>query len=833
MRSRIFVGISSLVVFVIAATSASATDRAWNQSSGSNDWATSGNWTPNGTVVWGDYGFITNNPTAGTTNIVYRDGNWGGGGFEISNSGAGGNNKLLINSGHFDNDWVTIGAKGIVEVGNGASLSTYQDMNLNSGGTLLLNGGSKFTYHGNTDGDFDFAGTIVVRAGAGNTGTYDSTDDSLHVLSGGRLIAESGTFWANPRDAWNNDGMTIDSGGTLQVNNGATFVLDRTASAWDGSSNPNISGTVLMDGGTFQTARAGAINNTMTIETQSGGVILGKGFLDFAVRNDSGSLLASNGVLVVTGKIVGAGGTFGAKNSGTLEFRGGAAGAGDNLSGGALNIEAGSAVNFAGDSDWTISDAASYAGATIIASNATGGANVLFLNNASFRNNAGTISTVGNEVNYGQIGGDLTNAATGYITGSGTIVGEYAGANRAIQNKGTIATVASGTLTLSAHDAFNFGGVQNAAGGVFDIANGSALVIMRSNNAWTAANAVYPTNSGTIQLGGGTLRGGVIDGGVASRFVNASGGVIRGNGTLADNFTTLQNSGSIFANSAAAPLVVNSSFFVNQASGVFTADTARTIVNAAYTNLGTTVYMNSIGTFNAAVVNAGNWITDPSTNVFQNTMTVTSSGDIQAAAGDVYIFREHFVNQSAQNTTYDTMNTTPGSSGAAGTKFIFDDQSSNGTQAFYTAGVLLTGGFVGTPSPLVTGVQTVSSFAAVTGFIDNFALDRLEIGNANTNSTLMLVDTFGTVSADDGNIASLFVNDLWIFGSSHLVLSNNTRLYFVNSNSWTSANFTLLGNAQLHQLVLGAASAVPEPSVVLLWLAGLGTVYAARRRARR
>ena len=114
---------------------------------------------------------------------------------------------------------------------------------------------------------------------------------------------------------------------------------------------------------------------------------------------------------------------------------------------------------------------------------------------------------------------------------------------------------------------------------------------------------------------------------------------------------------------------------------------------------------------------------------------------------------------------------------------------------------------------------------------DNFALDRLEIGNADTNSLLALTDSFPL----DGNKAALFVNDLWIFGSSHLTLSNNTALYFVNSNTWSSANYTLLGNAELHQLTLGTAiaSVVPEPSVILLWLAGFGTLYARRRKQRR
>jgi hypothetical protein len=41
---------------------------------------------------------------------------------------------------------------------------------------------------------------------------------------------------------------------------------------------------------------------------------------------------------------------------------------------------------------------------------------------------------------------------------------------------------------------------------------------------------------------------------------------------------------------------------------------------------------------------------------------------------------------------------------------------------------------------------------------------------------------------------------------------------------------TLLGGAGLHQLTT-EFSAIPEPNVLLLWLGGVVTVFAARRRS--
>jgi hypothetical protein len=455
--------------------------------------------------------------------------------------------------------------------------------------------------------------------------------------------------------------------------------------------------------------------------------------------------------------------------------------------------------------------------------------------------NAGTISIGGGVLAYTNAAGGvkMVNLAGGKITGSGTILlgyGNGAGLeNYALLNQGTIEAVAGETLTIKPADAFTGGGFENQ--GTVTIGNGGTLIIGRTSNAWFNAAAVAVTNSGSIFLSGGTFRGSNDAVNVrAGTLVNTSAGVISGTGTIF-GYDSIRNAGTVLADGGVFTVIENS-YFVN--SGTFTTMNANVSIGqtlggakTTFTNSGVVAMMNTYAQFEGAVVNSGSWITDPTTNVFQNTMTVTSSGDIQAAAGDVFIFHEHFVNQSTQNTTYNTFNTTAGGSGAAGTKFIFDDQSANGTQAFYTAGLLLTGGFVGTPAPTATGAQTVSSFAAVTGFVDNFAIDRLELGNGSTNSTLMLLDTFGTVSPSDGNTAAIFVNDLWIFGSSTLIISNNVRLYFVNSNNWSSANFTLLGNAELHQLVLEQLNVIPEPTVVFLWLSGLATIYAARRRSAR
>src|SRR5262249_13258539 len=149
------------------------------------------------------------------------------------------------------------------------------------------------------------------------------------------------------------------------------------------------------------------------------------------------------------------------------------------------------------------------------------------------------------------------------------------------------------------------------------------------------------------------------------------------------------------------------------------------------------------------------WITDPTTVTFNNTLTVTPSGYIAATAGDVYVFHSNLVNQSTQNLTWDTQNASLGTNTfniGTGTKFLFEGASLTQTQLFRHPGLLLTGGFVGTPAS-VTDTQAVSSFAAVTGFVTNFAVGQLWL----TNTTLMLAQTVPSPSVTN----ALFVNDLY------------------------------------------------------------------------
>jgi hypothetical protein len=313
-----------------------------------------------------------------------------------------------------------------------------------------------------------------------------------------------------------------------------------------------------------------------------------------------------------------------------------------------------------------------------------------------------------------------------------------------------------------------------------------------------------------------------------TRLTNAAGMWMGGYGTISPS-GALVNQGTILANNSSSALVVGGLGGLYN-SGMVQANNGRMLVNGIFTNAGTLSLSSGTATFEANVVNQGAWVSDwNSRSVFDanSTFLVTSNGYVRGADGSDYVFRGDVVNQSTNNVLWNTLNMTPSTNRVEqGTQFLFAGSGVGQTQEFFHAGLLLTGGFTGVPVPLSNGVQNVSGLlGSAAGFVNNFALGQLEL----TNTTLLLEQAV-TSSATTN---ALFVNDLFFLDNSHLVIGDNMRLYFVNSNGWDMANITLLGNAQIHQLEGGSALLlIPEPQVVMFWLCSAVTLYAARRRKR-
>jgi hypothetical protein len=745
----------------------------------------------------------------------------------VSNAGTIAMGGGALNSGQITNTGTIVGFgtvagevlnKNYVTATNGTLvLSTAPN---NNGGTLQAQGGNVGTLSvtptwNNANGWIDLQGGVIAGAQLNQSGTL--------LASGGGTIASAGfrntgtvnvtgtlTFFQAAGSVVTNDvGGVFTAGGTY----GRVFATDGTSNSFVNAgsfsfNNGTIAAQNFVNAGAFNAAHSG----TGTISTPVDGVFS---------NTSAGMIFVNSGTVMVNAGTFANQGQIDTRGSGVIGISGGLFVNGDSgliintNSAATLGIK-GVAGSFANFGTIVVSN-----GATINMQNTVGTGN-------EWSNAVGGAVWLGNGVSAGFLNTGTINNSSDIIANNGTInlqVGS--GTPRPIVQgaSGQIIVTNGGDLTIThlASDRLSING------GTLAVGSGSTLRIYTDLAATT--NAIL-LNGANVVLGGGRI--------VSANVTNSVSATIRGSGTLSFNngslpgsVSNLVNSGTILADNANTPLVLDGAWIVNQSTATYTATIAavsgRLIANGVLTNQGTVSFLNSVGTFNSVVVNQGAWVTDPSTNVFNSDLIVSSSGSISAAAGDIYIFRSNFVNQSTQNTTYDTMNTSPGDSGAGGTKFIFDNEGAGGstlTQQFFTAGLKLTGGFVGTPSS-VTDTQQVSSFAAVTGFVDNFALDRLEIGNLGTNSIFELLDSF----PGDGNTAALFVNDLWLFGSSQLILSNNTVLYFVNSNNWSLANVSLIGNAELHQLI--PLSTIPEPSILILWASGVATIYASRRRRKK
>jgi hypothetical protein len=623
--------------------------------------------------------------------------------------------------------------------------------------------------------------------------------------------------------------------GTLQAT--ASFTQNGTVNI-AGNSQLNVTpswlnnGTILVNGGV---ASGGTMTNTASA------LLTGFGTISDAVVN-SGSLVATNGVLNLISTLTQSGTITIAnaaalnvvpawQNSGTVNLQGGSV-LGGNLT------NAGNVTGFGTFSPSLINNS----GATITASGGgtltltaipiqNGTVNILGTLNVASAWSNGSAATV--TINGGVLTGG-TFTVDGTVGGNGTIAANM------IVGSGKAVTVSGGTMNLTQLTTLNGGAINNGAlvnygtvsgngtisstlsnPGYVRATNGLLYVQALSGNQSTGtleasaggtlqANGVTPwVNNGQVILSGGTILGGDIS--------NSSSRIIGGYGTIAPN---VYNSGQILANVANQTLTLNNSL-VNLSSGVVTANMANLVVGGAFVNQGTLAMANSMGTFGGTVVNSGAWITDPTTNVFQNTYTVTSSGFIQASSSDLYVFSNNatsaasFVNLSTNKTQYNTLNSS----------FLFANTLGL-TQQFVTAGL----NFGPAAATATNQIELLNPNPfSLPEYSNNFALGTLDI---SSYTTVRVDNAFIDGGSDTDLTAALYLNNLDMGTDSLLIISTNVEVYFISSNNWSLANVQLEGNPNYDQLFDGIHQfvVVPEPSIVLLWVSSVATVYAARKR---
>jgi filamentous hemagglutinin len=615
------------------------------------------------------------------------------------------------------------------------------------------------------NGDFVNLGTLTVSAVTNQTASWTLSEAGAVFSNAatGRVILEPGQISLN---SFSIRADNVVNAGTLVLSN--SFSTGGTLNIQNSASvSTNLfnSGVILFGGGDLDTK---LFTNTATGLIQGNGTISGT---STRLNVNAGTIRASGGTLFM-GSVTNSSQVIATPGSSLrlLDLNNGATGV---LTADTANVTIVGTTTNSGTMTYlssvgTLTGAARNEASGMIRANTS---TLVFVNPGVFTN-LGTVAFINS---IGTFSGSVRNDGVWTLNPSTNNI------------SGNLTVAATGTRSLTGSVDIVGANLSVEAGGAYSLSQASSV---------TAAG--ISTNAGDLALRQGSV----------GTFTGAA-----------------VNSGSFLANSSTA---VFGGALMNTSSGTLAfANNARVIVAGTFTNAGTFTMTTGVGTFNSGVVNSGAWITDPTTNVFQNTYTVTSSGYIQMAGGDVYVFTNgastaaDFVNLSSKSNEYNTANG----------KFLFDNTLGL-TQNLVVAGHDLGPG-PSVPPPNATNSVGFGEDATIPGFSNNFALGTLEISDF---STVRVSDAFSGLpgfGTNDGLMAGLYLDNLLMGLDSLLIISSNVQVYFKSSNTWDTSNFVLEGNPTFNNSINGLhqLAVIPEPGVMFLWLCGVATVYASRRRS--
>ena len=438
-------GSTALAVSGLTAGAAKAND-IWN-GTGSNDWFTAGNWTPNAVPIATDnvfIGVILPNPTtinaAGAVafNLSIGDPTGGNSG-ALTITGAGG---LAVSQNSFIGK--TAGTSGVVTVtGAGASWNTVSSVfigdvgngqvSLLSGGHIIAGGGAIGDFAGSV-GVLTIDGAGSLWTSTGNVSVGNSGQGTLTITNGGQMMADQTYAGGSTTSVITVDGMgsqltdnttlqigNTGVGGQLNITSGGAVTTTNAAIGAGAAGQANVTGA----GSAFTVTNDLSIGTGSTL-TVSGGAALsvainGTGVTGTGVINIGagvGSAAAAPGAYTTSGLFLGAAAS-------TIVFNDTSAGyvfAGPIQGSGKVDQEAG-VTHLTGSSQF-------FAGSAVV----NGG--TLFVDN-SF---GGTISVASG----GTLGGNSSSFVLGAVSvaSGGTLVG----AQGATFTPAAALTLASGSI---------------------------------------------------------------------------------------------------------------------------------------------------------------------------------------------------------------------------------------------------------------------------------------------------------------------------------------------------------------------------------------------------
>ncbi len=510
-----------------------------------------------GASFGGGNGSVLDNENA----IVLTGGSLGGGGTILNNGSLSGYGTIGGTSGFTNNFGVTQGAGNLVISNTGANVNN---------GTFQLAAARQLQLQT----AFANAGTLDLNSG-GVTGTGTLTNNAAGTISGPGVISAP----------FSNNGIVTPGAGTLNI----SFAWTNTGVVQLSGLTSDLVGGTMTNNGTVQgsgNVGGNVTNNTGTIEAIGGTLVLGG-----TTANASGGTIAAslgNKVIVSSGLTTNAGvlsltgGTFD-NNSHALNNTGEISGYGTFRSGGLTN--AGS-VTFTGGQTTVNGNVTNNSGQLLkVAYNpATFTGNVV--NNGVIKTTATNVTFAGNFTNNGAFISDpstqnfvnLAISSTGYLQGSTGDVFNVLGdvTNNSVQI--ALFNIAAAQLTLQTglgtHQfawpgadvgAISAGYTNNFAVGILELQAGGALNLADGNAL--AGVGIYV---GTLKLDGGLAQISSITGNGADIYYDPTAAA---NAYLNDGTYALQNGG--FIEPISSGLVPEPTTWAMLASGVLLGITQR------------------------------------------------------------------------------------------------------------------------------------------------------------------------------------------------------------------------------------------------------------------
>lgn len=427
---------------------------------------------------------------------------------------------------------------------------------------------------------------------------------------------------------------------------------------------------------------------------------------------------------------------------------------------------------------------------------------------APFSLNGGVVSATGSGQTLHITGNVTTNVQRG-------LGGNIAGA------AGNLLSIEGGTITAgpginNGIDNYNNVDLRGTFNGIYLYLDGSGTYNLRGDSTWNGGylNTMYFNghkldvngtvgNYGSVHVDSGTLNnpGAALATIGNGNFIYLAGGSITGApGSNGFAFATnLRGYGTI-----STPVTINASgsLAVNGGTLAITNTTLNNVGGATISNAsdGTVHVTNSTANW-GNFVNNGALISDPSTQTFNNLTVGAGTGAyIQAAAGDKYQVKGDFINNSTQNTSWNTS--------AAELDFIAPGSFPANNHNFALAGVDMGQNF--------------------SGYTDNFAWGTLKL---DPGQTLALSDGNTTNASTALYVGEILGLDI-IAGVVADITGNGFNVYYNSALNpdLLGLTYSLTGGGFLEPV---PASVVPVPPSLLMLgsgLFGLGA-YARRKRS--